>query len=341
MVFGSKKFLALRIFLLLFILDCTIMRKERMSFVMKKVSIIVPIYNEEENLSKCVNSLVSQTYSNLEIILLNDGSKDKTKEILDSYTDKRIVVIHKENTGIGDTRNKGIKIATGDYLMFVDSDDYIESTCVSKMVEKIESNSFDLVVADYFLDTKNKQQEITFPLEDGSLKEHPEFLFSINLGPCNKIYKADFIKNSSNRFITNLKYEDTPFVTKAICSSKKIGFVHECLFHYVMKATGETLRRDEHIFDILKICAIIEKTLEKYDFIDSTSFIVKILCYYIRTSIYISDKKLRNQFLKEIYNHLKTLDKNWKKCAYLKTLNFKNRFFITHPFVVKLYSIFK
>ena len=99
---------------------------------MNKVSIIVPIYNEEKNLKKCIESLINQTYKNLEIILINYGSTDNSKKVIDSYKDKRIVAIHKKNTGIGDTRNTGINKSTGEYIMFVDSDDYIELNCVDR-----------------------------------------------------------------------------------------------------------------------------------------------------------------------------------------------------------------
>lgn len=93
------------------------------------ISIVVPVYNAEKYIVKCMDSLINQTYGNIEIIVINDGSKDRTKNILDKYAlnDKRIKIIHKENTGVSDTRNIGINISTGEYVCFVDADDWLDS----------------------------------------------------------------------------------------------------------------------------------------------------------------------------------------------------------------------
>ena len=118
---------------------------------MKKVSIIVPIYNAEEYLPKCIDSLINQTYQNIEIILLNDGSTDNTQNIIASYKDKRIIAINKKNTGIADTRNEGIKKSTGEYIMFVDSDDYLELNSIELLIKKLEKDKSDIVMFNYQL----------------------------------------------------------------------------------------------------------------------------------------------------------------------------------------------
>ena len=114
----------------------------------KKISIIVPIYNVEQYLDKCVESLVNQTYKNLEIILVDDGTKDKSGEMADlwSIKDDRIKVIHKKNGGLSDARNAGIKIATGEYITFMDSDDYINYRMYEILMNNLEKYNADISV---------------------------------------------------------------------------------------------------------------------------------------------------------------------------------------------------
>ena len=286
---------------------------------MKKVSIIVPIYNEEKNLNRCIDSLINQTYKNLEIILLNDGSTDSSKKIIDSYKDKRIIVIHKKNSGIGDTRNIGIEKSTGDYIIFVDSDDYIELNCVEQLVKKIEKDKVDIVISNYYIDTKTKRYEIRLPdLGITSIKEEPNLLSQINLAPWNKIYKKSLFKNKENRFPTFLKYEDAPVVIGLILDAKRVSFTNELLFHYVIQKDGETNTRDERLFDIITICAMIEKKLKDHEYIEKTNLFVKILLPYLRNSHLIKNPNLRNEFIDAIYVYLNRIDKKWRNCSFLK-----------------------
>lgn len=309
---------------------------------MNKVSIIVPIYNEENNLRKCIESLINQTYKNLEIILINDGSTDNSKEIIDSYKDKRIVAIHKKNTGIGDTRNIGIDKSTGDYIMFVDSDDYIELNCVEILLKSLNENKSDLVISNYYLDTPSKTYEMNLKIFNSiNIKEDCDLLCKINLSPWIKLYKKDLLINNSNRFPINLKYEDVPFVVEAVIRAGKISFVPNYLYHYVIKKSGETITRDKRIFDIITICAIVEKKLKQIDYVNKTNFFVKVLSYYLKNSRYISNINLRNEFIDAIYIYLKRIDKDWRKCTYLKQESKIKRVIITHKSLLKIVNKLK
>lgn len=307
---------------------------------MKKVSIIVPIYNEEENLRKCIESLINQTYKELEIILINDGSTDKSKEIIESFKDKRIVAIHKKNTGISDTRNKGIDKSTGDYIMFVDSDDYLELNCIERLIETAEKENSEIVMFNYYLETPSKRIEIKLPkIEARNLKEDKDLLTKIHLGPCTKIFKSELIKD--NLFPLNLKYEDVPFVVEAVIKAGKISFIPDYLYHYVIKKSGETITRDERIFDIITICAIVEKKLEQINYVNKTNFFVKVLSYYLKNSRYIPNINLRNEFIDAIYIYLKRIDKDWRKCTYLKQESKIKRVIITHKSLLKIVNKLK
>ena len=136
-----------------------------------KVSIIVPIYNVEEYLVKCLDSLVNQTLKEIEIICINDGSTDNSLEILKAYAQKddRITVINKKNSGVSDARNTGLEMANGEYVMFVDSDDYLEIQTCQSIYEKIKKDNSNLLIFNYFLvtqETKHRAKELDNILTD-------------------------------------------------------------------------------------------------------------------------------------------------------------------------------
>lgn len=125
------------------------------------VSIIVPVYNSEETLARCINSILDQQYRNIEVILVNDGSTDNSLNICREFaeTDSRIIVIDKENTGVSDTRNRGIAQATGKYLHFVDSDDWIAENAVKVLVDRMQETGCDLVISGFYRVINGKKSE--------------------------------------------------------------------------------------------------------------------------------------------------------------------------------------
>ena len=129
---------------------------------MNKVSIIVPVYNTSKYLNKCIDSIIKQTYKNIEIVLINDGSTDNSLEILKYYEsmDKRIIVIDKRNTGVSDTRNIGISASTGEYIMFIDSDDFIDENTIEIMLKYIIKKDVDVVRCNCYKYLKNGKKVI-------------------------------------------------------------------------------------------------------------------------------------------------------------------------------------
>ena len=232
---------------------------------MVDISIIVPIYNAEKYLNKCLDSLTKQTKKELEFILVNDGSTDKTEEIIKEYQDKRIKYFKNKNQGIGKTRNFGISKSSGKYLMFIDSDDYLEKDACEILYKKISKEGADLAICDFYKVYENgKTEEIHLPkFSSTTLKKTPSLINDINLSPWNKIYKRELITKNNLKFIENLKYEDAPFVINAMDKAKKIVKVDECLNYYVIHGNSETTVRDKKCFDILKIVAIIRENLKE------------------------------------------------------------------------------
>lgn len=305
---------------------------------MAKVSLIVPIYNSSEYLNKCIDSLLNQTLKDIEIILINDGSTDKSEKIIKSYNDKRIKCISKKNEGIGKTRNRGIKEATGEFIAFVDSDDYLNEHFCEYMYKKAHNDNCELVICNFFEDRGNLYGIKFKDFEDTSLKENPDLLNNINLGPCNKLYFLDMLKKNNIYFEENLKYEDAPFVVKTIKTAKKIGKINDYLTYYVIHENSETTTRDNRIFDILEICKIIinelnDKTYKK----QLTSLIAMILLDYCAQQRYIKDRKKRKEFINKSYKMLNELDKDWKKCDYVFKLNKISRIIKTNKVLLLLY----
>lgn len=185
----------------------------------KTVSIIIPIYNAEITIEKCINSIISQSYSSIEIILVNDGSTDKSLEICNEYAsnDNRIIVLNKENGGVSSARNAGVKCARGKYCCFVDSDDWIESDHIMNMVNEIEMT--DCVIVGYYRETEQrniicKLQPQIYHLKNMQDESICPLFVAGFIHPCwNKLFKTDIIKSNNITFNTNIHLsEDSLFL---------------------------------------------------------------------------------------------------------------------------------
>ena len=307
---------------------------------MVDISIIVPIYNASKYLKKCLDSLVNQTKKELEFILINDGSTDNSEDIIKSYNDSRIKYFKRSNHGIGKTRNFGINKSTGKYIMFLDSDDYLEENACEVLYEKIDKEKLDLVVCDFYRvvnDSKIIEKITSF--KNTSLKDNPNLLLNVNLAPWNKIYRSDLIKNNNIKFIEDLKYEDAPFVALSLLKSKKIGKVDKTLVYYTIHEKSETTVRDERIFDIIKIVDIIRSYFKDYSWsrevIDTLT--IKILVNYNIQGRNIKDKDIRNKFIDETFSYLEKNIPNYKSNIYFKERSMLKSFIEKSKTLSKLY----
>ena len=306
---------------------------------MADISIIVPIYNAEKYLNKCIDSLVNQTKKELEFILVNDGSTDSSEDIIKSYKDKRIKYFKNKNQGIGKTRNFGIDKATGKYLMFLDSDDYLDINACEKLYNKAIKEKSDLVVFDFYR-VEDTLKEVTINnFKSSSLKENPNLLLDINLGPCNKLIKRELIDKSNTRFNEELKYEDTPFVTEIIKNANKISKLNEYLHYYVIHSNSETTVRDERVFDIIKIIDIIRNqyTNEKYmeDIVNKLT--VRTFTNYTIQQRVQKDLKVGMKFIDEAFSYMKKNIPNYKNNKYYETRGILRRTIEKNKFITKVY----
>lgn len=210
------------------------------------ISVIVPVYNAEKCLKKCVESLINQTYSSLEIILINDGSTDSSAEICNQFAkfDNRIVVVHQDNKGVSTARNSGINIASGQYIGFVDSDDWIEKSMYTKLFEaiSIQDKDINIAICGHIVEdpsgiivkkssTTRKHILDQFEALDMALRSnyYQGYMW-------NKLFRASLFRGENGvRFTENIHiYEDLLVVCECIMRSKKVAFIGEYLYHYIL-----------------------------------------------------------------------------------------------------------
>jgi len=231
-----------------------------------KVSIIVPVYNTGKYLRKCIESIINQTLKDIEIICVNDGSTDNSLEILEEYAarDKRISVISHENRGNGATRNVGLRQAKGEYIGFVDSDDFIDLTMFEKLYKKAKLYNCDVVMTGIYLYNTNTGEYWLFRdakiyeafSNEGSFTaaEHPVLMQYI--GTWDRICRREFL-NKHSIFMDEVRfYDDVLFTIKVSALAEKISIVHEPLYFY-RKFSGNSIvdreaREDAHKFEFLE-----------------------------------------------------------------------------------------
>lgn len=203
------------------------------------ISIIVPVYNVEKYLKKCIESVLRQTYKDFELILVNDGSTDKSGKICDEYLklDKRIRVIHKKNGGLSDARNIGIKAAKGEYIAFLDSDDWIENNCYETLINLIKENNADISICNFKSVINDKEQLDKYEkfviekfnnieaLNQIYDKKNVEFILAWN-----KLFKKELLEN--NKFPKGKIHEDEFLIPKIIYNAKCIIYLNRQLIYY-------------------------------------------------------------------------------------------------------------
>lgn len=282
----------------------------------KLITIIIPIYNSEKYLDQCIESVISQNYKELEIILINDGSADNSLKIINKYSelDNRIVVINKNNTGQGESRNIGINTAKGEYIFFLDSDDYLDRCCLENLISYNQKMDCEIIVynGNAFLDgTSLIYDESYFNILDyynNKIVDGEEF-FNLNMdciSPCLKFYSKEFLIKNQILF-PNYKYgEDIYFWTKCCLFAKKITYFNYC--GYFRRHRKDSVSKTsniniimERIQSINEIKELINNTRFKY----SPTFKKFIGLYVYR--IFGAILRLKN--IKSIYKLLKVFKK--------------------------------
>lgn len=204
-----------------------------------KISVVMPVYNVEKYIKQSIQSVLNQTYKQLEIILVDDGSKDTSGNICDEYAkkDNRIKVIHKENGGLSSARNVGIDNATGKYIMFIDSDDFFENNSCELLYNEIVSKDADYVIGNYIYTTYEGKRwdNPMFNVYDSckvSIKDYRKSFFVMNSTVWNKIFKRDFIEKHKLRFVEGALAEDAIFSTFCYTHTDKGYYINDIIYNY-------------------------------------------------------------------------------------------------------------
>lgn len=287
------------------------------------VSIIVAAYNVEKYIKKCIESLLLQTLKEIQIVIVNDGSTDKTEEIISKFDDNRIIYLKKENGGLSDARNFGLKHISGEYLTFVDGDDFCEPQMYELLYEKAKCDNLDFVECGYY---KDFGEYTMTKLSDKSITRKLPYYPS---GQWNKLIKATIVLNNSLLFMKNVWYEDYNFNIKLCPYLNKIGFVDLPLYHYVQREDSIMHTVSIKITDIY---LVIEDIINFYKDKDFYSEYVDDLEYVISKSLLISnglrcfeyDLLNDSNLVNENYNFLLEIFPQWRKNPYLRKNNVNN-----------------
>ena len=298
------------------------------------VSVIVPVYNIEKYLPRCIESILDQTYKNWEAIFINDGSIDNSLKVLEEYKkrDERIKIIDKKNAGSGAARNDGIETSKGKYIAFLDSDDWYEEDFLEKLYNNLIENSSDVSMCNPKMtyDDVNKNKKInTYFFNEIELNKTPEKILGILAMPVvwNKLYKKDIIVKNRIKFPNYSFCEDVEFLYKTFLYANKVSKIEDDLYNYYQREDSETKKiKEESIEQVYKVIKNIENYV-KENFIEKLEIFYqyKIQFLYSISQILLlrtnSDKRLKklvnknnNLMVKNI--KLKKISKNKKILVY-------------------------
>ncbi len=326
------------------------------------VSVIIPVYNVEKYLRQCLDSVVNQTFKDIEIIVINDCSPDNSLQIIKEYQqkDKRIVFVDlKQNIGIGLVRNEGLKIAKGKYVTFIDSDDWIANNYIEILYNTIEKYKYDVISPNFYSyneTTKKlslgKQPQCFYNINISSVKLKQKFLYFEKTHYLRKIFKLDFLRKNNIVFHIN-KLEDTLFIWEVLINTDKFMFIKDKLYYYresrnssfIDENTKNTIELQNTINLAMEIKKIIIKQLDTYKYFKPVlnSFIMNRLFplsgkypeYFVKVfpdfkKEFFDDKKIK-------FYHINTI----VSFAKFSLFNFLFKFNINFLFLSKIYNKLK
>ncbi len=295
---------------------------------MKKISIIVPVYNVEKYLNKCLNSLVNQTIDNYEIIVINDGSPDNSQKIIDDYAQNYPNIIKaftKVNGGLSSARNYGLEKAVGEYVAFVDSDDYVDHEMFEEMYDKAFLENFDVVACNMNYIYKTKEVVVTSSFKSDLYNENDirESLISIYPAICNKIYKK--ILFDDIKFKEGIWYEDVELTYRLFSKVKRLGVINKAYYQYLQRDNSITYTFNEKVFDYISNWESIidyykvNNLYDKYKLELEYSNIRYLYATMVKALAHIDDKQLFEDTVNKCIIYVKQNYPNFRKNKYFYT----------------------
>ena len=242
---------------------------------MTKVSVIVPVYNVERYLEKCLDSLVNQTLKDIEIIVVNDGTKDNSQEIIDKYVKKypkKVKGFIKENGGQSSARNYGLEYAKGEYIGFVDSDDYVELDMFEKLYNKAKENDFDIAICNlnFVYEETDEKKEFSINMKSDLTDKESLRTHMVNIYPVvwNKIYKKSLFDTSKLKFKEKVWFEDVEFLYKLVPHVESVGVIDDYLYNYLQRQGSVTNTFDKRLYNYVENLNDIVDYYKEKDFYD-------------------------------------------------------------------------
>ena len=305
---------------------------------MPKVSVIVPVYNVEKYVTRCLTSLINQTLDDIEIIVVNDGSKDNSEQIIREFkkVHNNIIYVKKENGGLSSARNFGLIYATGEYVAFLDSDDYVEKTMYKDMYELAKKENSDMVECDFYWEypDKNKRKEDKGVIYNGK----KEMLEKVRVVAWNKLIKKEILEKSGVLFPKGLRYEDVEFTYKLVPYLDKVSFLKKPCIHYIQREgsiSNNQNERNKEIFQVLDNVIKFYKENNLYDeYKDELEYVYVryAFCSSLLRIVKIKDENIQSELLELTWRKVNETFPNWKqntvlkskkdlKSIYLKTIN--------------------
>lgn len=281
------------------------------------ITIIVPVYNKEKYVKKCVDSILAQTYTNLEVLLIDDGSTDNSGIICDEYAiaDKRVKVVHKTNNGLSSARNAGLDIATGEFVTLVDSDDYIHKLMIEMLYEELAANNADISMCNRsrisiddapLQDENNDYKKYLFTGVEATGKIYEDAIF---VSACYKLYRIKLFENI--RYPLNIIYEDEYLTPRILYNCTRVVFVDKVLYFYVM--TQESITRGgfsrKNLDKIFVLKSRMEffksKNLERYFTLDQARLFYSYVTLYCQLTENGGESEEKEKIKYELLNNMK------------------------------------
>lgn len=290
-----------------------------------KISVIIPVYNTETYLEKCLESVMSQTYKNLEIILVDDGSTDGSGKLVDIYAkkDERIVAIHKENGGVSSARNVGLNVSTGEYVGFVDSDDWIEPDMYDKMMQALDAD-IDMIACGYFKDSNKSSEEVknrkAVSCEWFSGEEMLRYIFyredyrGVAAYSWNKIIRRSLVLEKGIFFHPTLKVgEDVLWLVETILNVQKVKYVDVPLYHYWQRTDSAFHSEDlTKKSDLIRAYQDVIEMMGRYKIADDIIVYTKrFMVYHAMNIAKLAFKQQNREILKEMQAVIKMYRKDY------------------------------
>ena len=290
---------------------------------MVKVSVVIPVYNVEDFLGECLDSIVNQTLEDIEIICVNDGSPDNSLEILNKYAsrDKRITVINQENGGHAVATNRGMDLASGEYLFLMDSDDILDLNALELAYNRCKEKNADFVIfqaINYYMDKDQLIEEENYSMnaladyvgEDVfSYRDIRDYVFDITVTPWSKLYNRKFIEKNSIRFPEGLVFDDNVFFYDVLFAAERITFLRKHLFKRRWYPTSSTRAGDLRFLNYIDICNLIWDVFTRYgefDYYKDELFDKKV------STVYYWYKNIKPEFKETFFKEMK---KDYQKLA--------------------------